>query len=113
MFEKEKFTMTEEHLKLLQRMCITYQGDCEFGAPEVNPKRPYGNSDVYDDIAIIIGIRKDYEDCGENNFTDDEYNRMKTLHRETGTALQVALSVQGFEIGEYEADKYTSNWKII
>jgi hypothetical protein len=48
------FTVTEGHLKLLQHLNIGWD-DCEFGAPCVDPKRPYGNSSVYIDIAEILG----------------------------------------------------------
>ena len=51
-----EFTVTDDHLKLLARTFIDYDGWTEFGAPEVDPKLPYGNSDVYDDIAEILGI---------------------------------------------------------
>ena len=47
--EKERFEIKPEHLKLIRRFCIGWQ-DCEFGAPEIDPKRPYGNSDVIQDM---------------------------------------------------------------
>jgi hypothetical protein len=49
-----EFTVTEDHLKLLRRAYIGWD-DCEFGAPGIDPKRPYGNSDVIGDIAEILG----------------------------------------------------------
>ena len=45
----KNFTVTETHLLLLQRMQVGWCGD-EFGAPEINPKRPYGNSSVLTDM---------------------------------------------------------------
>jgi hypothetical protein len=36
-------------------MYITWD-DCEFGAPACDCKRPYGNSDVYGDMAEILGL---------------------------------------------------------
>ena len=56
--EKKRFEIKEEHLKLVRRMVIRYDDSCEFGAPSVDPKRPYGNSDVYKDIARIIKLPK-------------------------------------------------------
>ena len=35
--------------------------DCEYGAPEINPKRPYGNSSVELDICEILGWKYDSE----------------------------------------------------
>ncbi|MCU1325011.1 MAG: hypothetical protein JWN34_381, partial [Bryobacterales bacterium] len=55
------FFVTSEHLKLLQRMCVGWQ-DCEYGAPEIDPKRPYGNSSVEYDILEILGVKPDSED---------------------------------------------------
>ena len=51
---KKLFELTEEHIKLLRQMCVSWD-DCEFGAPAIDCKRPYGNSDVYSDIAKILG----------------------------------------------------------
>jgi hypothetical protein len=48
-----EFTLTENHLKLLQKMWVGWS-TCEFGAPEIDPKRPYGNSDVIGDIHEIL-----------------------------------------------------------
>lgn len=41
---------TVDHLTLLKESCWSWD-DCEFGAPSMDPKRPYGNSDVEDDLA--------------------------------------------------------------
>lgn len=41
---------TAEHLTLLAESCWSWDA-AEFGAAAMNPKRPYGNSDVEDDLA--------------------------------------------------------------
>jgi hypothetical protein len=41
----QTFKLTDEHLKLLRRFNVGWQ-DSESGAPEIDPKRPYGNSAV-------------------------------------------------------------------
>jgi len=51
------FEITREHLKLLKNMYVGWD-DCEFGAPNIDPKRPYGNSDVINDIANALSIKK-------------------------------------------------------
>ena len=56
--DTRRFTVTDEHLRLLRRAHVTWV-DAEFGAPEIDGKRPYGNSDVYSDIAEILGIPED------------------------------------------------------
>lgn len=43
----------EHHLSLLRRSFWTYN-DAEFGAASLDPKRPYGNSNVEDDLAELL-----------------------------------------------------------
>ena len=58
----------ESHLKLLKELNISWDG-CEFGGPCVDPKRPFGNSDVYKDMAEILcqhlTISTGKYECGE------------------------------------------------
>ena len=51
----KRFTVTDEHLRLLRRAYVFWD-ETEFGAPGINAKRPYGNSDVYGDIAEILSL---------------------------------------------------------
>lgn len=51
------FTVKEEHLKLMQRMNVDWH-DCEFGAPAIDCKRPYGNGAVFQDMIEILGLEK-------------------------------------------------------
>jgi hypothetical protein len=104
------FNLTIEHIKLLQAMYVDWH-DCEFGAPTINPKRPYGNSDVLWDIAEILGIESKKDKNDEFYYTDKEEKYMNKLHEETQTALQIVLRTGEFEVGEYEADDYKENWK--
>lgn len=126
----EKFTITENHLKLLKKMYVDWD-DCEFGAPQINPKRPYGNSNVIDDIAEILNIKKtkdnvedyDKEEASEysdkNEYIEDLewneeiYNKFNRLHKETQIALQICLCLGKFETGNFvkeETYDYLS-WK--
>ena len=102
----KRFTLTKDHIKLLRKMCVGWQ-DCEAGAPEIDPKRPYGNSDVYDDIHEIL-TGKSFDDDDRK-----EENRYIDLHRETETALQVVLSTGKFKAGTYECDEYGEDWKLV
>lgn len=111
--EKEKFAVTEEHLKLAQRMYVGWQY-CEYGAPEIDPKRPYGNSSVEEDICEILGKEKVSANYEEVYATKDlEY--AGKVHKEMETALQIFLCTQSFAVGTYEKeDKYSSrSWKKI
>ncbi len=53
--EPDRFILTDEHVKLLRQANVSWDG-CEFGAPGIDPKRPYGNGDVHSDIVEILGI---------------------------------------------------------
>lgn len=92
----ESFEVTEQHLTLLRHAYVDWD-HCEFGAPAINPKRPYGNSWVYGDIAELLGIEP--EDGDE--FSSDQKDRMASLHAQTLTALQIILVTGVMEPGIY------------
>jgi len=105
-----KFTVTEDHLRLMSHFYVGWCDD-EYGAPEIDPKRPYGNSDVVNDIAEILGWET--PDWG-----DPEYGelraRARQIHEETKIALQIALRVGYFKAGFYaKAYAYSEDWKEI
>lgn len=89
-----RFKITEDHLKLIEHMYVSWW-DCEYGAPGVDPKRPYGNSFVEGDIANILGWRIDEND-------DSYYREAEKIHREMQTVLQICLCTKSFEVGTYE-----------
>ena len=107
---KKLFELKEEHIKLLRKMCVGWD-DCEFGAPSIDCKRPYGNSDVYNDIAKILEIEGTIVDDREV-FSQEQINLMNEVHKETETALQIVLIIGEFRPGEYIADGYLDNWKL-
>jgi|24BtaG_2_1085350.scaffolds.fasta_scaffold01399_10 hypothetical protein len=122
-----EFEIKEEHLKLLKEMCIGWN-DCEFGAPEIDPKRPYGNSDGVDDVARVIGYKKDkntvefdkeeakeYDDVKEYleecDWKQEAYDYLYNLHKDMEIVLQIVLSTLSFRKGKYKReDRYTSQW---
>ena len=127
--EKQRCQILPEHLKLIQRFIVGWCGD-EFGAPEIDPKRPYGNSNVYQDMVEILGTEKKgdkvwlFKLFGKEYYLsgNDEYNlelpeelkkSLDKLHHETEQVLQVCLTLQKFETGTYEAEAYTENWQLI
>jgi hypothetical protein len=110
-FDKQKFTITEEHLKLARRMCVGWDGG-EFGAPAIDCKRPYGNSDAYGDIAEILGMTApDREE--DEEWRDEEMKRMDAIHKEMATVLQIGLRTGKFDVGTYECEKYSADWKAV
>ena len=105
-----EFTVTDEHLKLLRRAYVGWD-DCEFGAPAIDCKRPYGNSDVIADIAEILEVPDDqWRDEDEDAFPDAEEAFTK-LHAETAIVLQIALATGEFRPGRYVREKYGRNWR--
>lgn len=125
-----RFEITECHLALMKRMYVGWN-DCEFGAPEIDPKRPYGNSDVIQDIIEILGTEEIKEGVfqfilyGEKWLLkgEDKYNlyldgadeekliqKLNALHKETQTALQICLTLQQFRTGVFEEVDF-GEWK--
>lgn len=130
---KYKFNLRPEHLKLMSKFSVGWN-DCEFGAPEIDPKRPYGNSDVYQDMIEILGFKELRE--GVYEFTlfgekwilkgEDKYNiyldgkdeeklcgKLRELHEETEKALSVCLSALSFDEGMYERDDLSDDWRKV
>ena len=107
---KKLFDLKDEHIKLLRNMCVRWD-DCEFGAPAIDCKRPYGNSDVYNDIAKILGIQGTVVDDVEM-FSQEQTNFMNEMHKEMEIVLQIVLFTGEFRPGEYVADQSADNWRL-
>ena len=96
-----KFELTENHIKLLNRMYVYWDDGSYDGAPCIDTKRPYGNSSVaYDVYEIIHGKEWDYGEHDE--MTEEIYEQMMDIHAETATALQIVLCTKSFEPGTYQ-----------
>ena len=121
------FEVKKEHLTLLKHMYVGWH-DCEFGVPEIDPKRPYGNSDVIGNMIKIFGkevkrgifkvdlLGKEYYIAnGEDSEDTDELEGvLNKLHRETETVLQIALNTGMFKEGKYKLEhEYGVDWEYI
>jgi len=102
--KKQTFILKKDHIKLLRRAHIGWQ-NCEIGAPEIDPKRPYGNSDVAGDVCEILGIMD----------TELDRDTAMAIHCETAQALQIILITGRFTPGTHEKqDEYDCrSWKLI
>lgn len=109
-----EFTVTDEHLKLLRAAYIGWD-DCEFGAPAIDCKRPYGTSNVLLGIAEILDadVIADMGDGQREDYVDANADRYTELHRETQTVLQIAVSTGEFRTGLYRKASYTSGWELV
>jgi hypothetical protein len=97
-----RFTITDDHLLLLKRMHFRFEAGIEFGAPAVDPKRPYGNGDVFGDMRHILGV--------EAEDTTEGRTELSELHREMALVLQIGCRLGRFETGTYTREPYSINW---
>lgn len=109
--DTERFTLTEDHLKLLRRANVTTNyGETE--SPGLCTKRPYGNGDVVEDVAEIIGIESFRLDEDDSQYDEALYDKLWKLHKEVETALQIILTTQSFVPGDYECE-FLEKWKLV
>lgn len=109
-----EFKLTSKHIKLISHFYIDWY-DCEFGAPCVDPKRPFGNSDVISDIGRILNIEPlEEESPGEFIFSDEQSEYILKWYHELQTALQIVLCTKSFKPGLYiQKEKYNDrSWKL-
>ena len=107
-FEDQTFELRAEHVKLLRAANVTWY-EIETGAPAIDGKRPYGNSDVAGDVIDLMDWKADPDDVTPRQDREDRAKAMQ-LHDETKTALQVVLSTGSFEPGVYESDWHGREW---
>lgn len=102
----QSFTVTNDHLTLLRCAYVGWD-DCEFGAPSIDCKRPYGNTDVYGDIAEILGWTLFEDADGDAHLSREQKELANRLHVETAIVLQIGLLLGKFEVGTYrKSDEY-------
>ena len=115
-FKKVEFELTELHVFLLSRMLVAYNDNTEFGAPVIDPKRPYLSSDPLKDINEMLDLGFTQDEDGY--FSEEARDEMRELHRESQTALQIVLHTAKFEPGVYEGleivpGKYGRYWEKV
>lgn len=117
-----EFTVTEEHLVLLSRMYVGWSRmrahfeRYAVGAPAIDAKRPYGNTEIEKDMVRILGIPTiDPEaDEVEKRIGTPAYERLLQLHHDTETALQIVLHTRSFEPGKYVIESwFDDTWKKV
>lgn len=108
---KNEFILTENHILLLRASWVNERlSEVEYGAAEIDPKRPYGNSDVESDIARILG----YEFIDQEYLRNSDRELCRLLHAETPLALQIVLSTGSFQPGVYHrTTSYGKDWKLV
>jgi hypothetical protein len=119
--ENKGFIVTKEHLTLLRNATVEWN-PIEVGAPSINPKKPYGNSNVAEDIyellypeaydALTKEEKEDFYDERDVKGYDYHSHFMKK-HKETQKVLEIVLATGRFLPGIYEHDWRTEpNWSF-
>jgi len=110
--EPKTFELTEEHLKLLRSANVRWDGN-ENGAPAIDSKRPYGNSNLLHDLAEILEVEGFIDHEGDERYSATQVEDMERLHAETETALQIVLASGEFTPGTYQTSDgaYSCDWR--
>lgn len=112
MSQAREFTLTAEHVTLLRHAVVSWE-DCEFGAPAIDCKRPYGNSDVIGDMVELLEVEGHRDQWGEDMISDADTFHLIELHRELETALQIVLGCGTFHPGRYvRSETWRNDWKL-
>jgi hypothetical protein len=106
----KRFTVTKDHIILLQNMYVGWN-DCEYGAPSIDPKKPYGNSDVEGDIVKLLGFATSAGNYVE--LPDELSTRARILHQEMEVVLAILLNNLSIKPGCYERILYGGKWKPV
>ncbi len=107
----QEFILTQDHITLLRHANVSWNG-MEFGAPGIDPKRPYGNGDVVSDVARLLNIEPIPTDDGETHWPLGTTGRVNAIHQELLMALQVVLTSGEFVPGRYVAYDCDRNWQL-
>lgn len=109
---RKEFTLTKTHIELLSKVYVAWD-DCATGAPCIDPKRPYGNSNVIKDMYVILTGKEDWYDLS-SEIQSELQSEYLELHGELETALQIILYTKSFVPGIYEEERmYGNEWKLI
>ncbi len=101
----KQFKITKDHLALIKNFNVDWN-DGEAGAPGVNCKHPYGNSDHLQDIAEILKWK-----IKDGELTEAQEIKAGKLHVEMETVLAICFSTLSFKDGTYKLkDQYTNEW---
>jgi hypothetical protein len=120
-----EFQVTEDHLKLVRqfgRGGMYWEPGEGYGAPFFSSKKPYGNSNVPEDVAEIVEAPDtDYEweetltvSAGEPRVErekflhEDLWDRYLRLHVEAAIALQIVLATGEFRPGRWPSRQMKS-----
>ena len=103
-----EFTVTEDHLKLLRHTHLYWDYGEGYGAPAINPKRPYRDSYIERSIAEILDAPdSDWEWDEEGDYLDltpEAREHFTRLHVETMIVLHIVVAAGELRPGRYIRD---------
>ena len=124
--DQEYYRLTQEQVNLIRHMHFDWAPGSEIGyegGPCINPKRPFGNSNIEGDVWEIVDPRpwdemhKEDEDEDEEVAWERQEQEQRAAfdrwYRTLGHALQVVLSSGSFEPGIYSCPKYTCSYRRV
>lgn len=94
-------------------MYLEYCDDIEYGGPQFDPKRPFGNSDrwaILRDMANIFGIDEDKVNEDSDSYDEALVEHLEYTYRGTADALKIILDTKSFTPGTYAYDWNTRKW---
>jgi hypothetical protein len=128
-----EFEITQDHLKLLRKLyfnsTIEPGPGLLYGLAEVDPKRPYGDSDIEGSIAEILswvdpkdpwawGVLREadeHHDGPEPSRLEELSAKAKELHHQMPFVLQIVMATGEIRAGVYrKTDRYRSlGWERV
>lgn len=114
MTRKPKFELKIEHIVLATALNFKPHGrwwendplSFEF-IPEIDPKRPFGNSGCTYDVAQRLNLLKEAEDGDKPMTAEIERLAMRYII-ELPVALEVIMANRTFDLGLYETDRHSA-----
>ncbi len=109
-YRNQTFMVTDQHLRLLKAAKVAWSSQWDgglFGAPTIDPRRPYGgNKDQMKEMVRILGMK--IADVGSRKWDPEldevpDYvcNSLEALHQETEIVLKIILNTGKVETGKY------------
>ena len=97
------FTLKSEHIALIKRLNLKISQDyaCDnWLIPNIDPKRPFGNSDMLGDIFSFMGIEPD----ANGDYSESDRINAYLLLAELPAAMEAIMMHETFTPGIYEID---------
>ena len=111
--QNSKFIIiTQEHLKLVKMLWFSWD-KCEFGSPEVDCKRPFGNSDVFNDIFKILDVKPEQfnSDYGEYEYSEKQKQYVYRLYCQLKDVLEICCRNLEFKCGQFKREEIYLDWE--